>query len=165
MFINPAHLAASICMSREEQPITPEKQLDAIAQIRAALGMAKPPVKVLVVEDNDKDAEMTLGSLRDVPVAAHWARDSKETEDYLVSNDPWLIFLDLQLGAPGVGAEMGLNVLGLIKAYKPDSHVVVLTGQYRHDSADCVAALSKGAKMVMLKPFTPEDARLLFTAP
>lgn len=145
--------------------MTPEEQREAIALIRQSIAGRKPPVKVLVVEDNDKDAAMTMTSLEAVGVDATWARDTVETENFLVANDPWLVFLDLQLGAPVKGAELGLNILELIKSFKPGVHVVILTGQFRHDSENCVKALSRGAKAVMLKPLTIEQAQLIFTAP
>lgn len=144
--------------------LTPEEQDKALLRIRQRLQERKPRIQVLLVEDNDSDAELSLAVLRTAGIAVTWARDSKEVEDYLVANDPWLIFLDLQL-SPSDRGELGLNVLGLIKSFKPDCLIIILTGVFQHGSDKCVKALEMGADAVMSKPLTIVQVELLFSSP
>lgn len=153
----PAHLAASFDM-------TPEEQRAAISRIRLSIEGRKPPVQILLIEDNENDAALTTARLEQFGVCVSWARNSKEAEDFLVANDPWLVFLDLQLG-PDDRGELGLNVLDLIRSFKPNTRIVILTGVFRHDSENCMKALGKGAVAVMLKPLTAEQVQLIFAAP
>jgi len=145
--------------------IEPSAQRKAIAEFREAVGKPVAPVKVLVVEDDANDAAMTMASLKAVGVEGTWARDSAEIQNYLAKHEPWMVFLDLQLGAPVVGTEVGLNVLGFIKSFKPKTEVVILTGQHRSDSVYCIEAMARGARAVFLKPFTVDDAQFIFHAP
>lgn len=144
--------------------MTPNEQQDAIAKIRQRIQGRKPPVMVLLVEDDEKDAELTVSALQGAGVNVVWAKDSQQAQDYMIANDPWLVFLDLKLG-PDDRGELGLNILELIKSYKRNVIVVILTGQYRHDSDNCLKALSKGADAIMLKPLTSTQIRLIFASP
>lgn len=144
--------------------MNPDKQQEAITSIRLRLQGRKPPVMVLLVEDDEKDAELTVSALKGAGVDVAWAKDSQQAQGYLMANDPWLVFLDLKLG-PDDRGELGLNILELIKSYKRNVIVVILTGQYRHDSDNCLKALSKGADAIMLKPLTSTQIQLIFASP
>lgn len=139
--------------------MSPDEQREAIVKIRKAL--EGRPSNVLVVEDNEFDATLTLQTLESVGVKAHWARNSVEVQDYLAANDPSLTFLDLNLGT----AERGLNVLEVIRSLKPACRVVILTGVYRHDAEECQKALDMDATAVMKKPLKYEHAQFIFSVP
>lgn len=138
--------------------MTPQEQDATIQRIRKKLEGA--PVTVLLVEDNEFDATLTLQTLESVGVKSSWARNSMEVEDYLSVNSPSLTFLDLNLGT----AERGLNVLRMIRSQKPDCHVIVLTGAFQLDATECQQALEMDA-VVMRKPLKFEHAHLLFSRP
>lgn len=144
--------------------MTPDEQKETIARIRLRLESKKPPVNVLLVEDDENDAMLTVSKLSLAGVQVTWAKDTQQAQEYMVANSPWLVFLDLKLG-PDDRGELGLNILELIKSFKRDVIVVILTGQYRHDSDNCLKALSKGADAIMLKPLTSSQIQLLFAAP
>ena len=138
--------------------MTPEEQDATIQRIRKKL--EGRPVTVLLVEDNEFDATLTLQTLESVGVKANWAKNGAEVEEYLAANSPSLTFLDLNLGT----AERGLNVLSTIRSSKPDCHVVVLTGVFDIDAAECQKALEMDA-VVIKKPLRFEHAQLLFSTP
>lgn len=140
--------------------MTPEKQREAIDAIRRALSGRQKPVKVLLVEDHLADAEMTVSRMQQYGLNVTWVQSPQEVQDYLKENDPWLVFLDMKLGKVS-----GLIILNLILLLRPDTRVVILTGAYDHDSAECVLAMSRGATAVMLKPLTEQQIELIFLAP
>lgn len=140
--------------------MTPEEQSKVLQEIRDTLKGRKAPVHVLVVEDNPVDADVAVTKLHNAGAVATWAKDSKETQDYLRSNEPHLVFLDMKLGNMS-----GLVVLDFIRLMKPKVDVLILTGAYDHDSAECKEALKKGARGVFLKPLSDATIRLLLTAP
>lgn len=142
--------------------MTPEQQREAIAKIRASLQNRKQPIDVLLVEDDHRDAELTVDRLTGFGLKTTWVRDTFEVQDHLSKNEPWLTFLDLKLGG---GETSGLNVLDFIKSIRPESRVVILTGAYAHDSSECKESLKRGAIAVMLKPLTDEQVQLIFGTP
>lgn len=140
--------------------MTHEEQSKVLQEIRDTLKGRKSPIPVLVIEDNPIDADVAMAKLQAAGAVATWAKDSKETQDYLRSNDPYLVFLDMKLGSMS-----GLVVLDFIRLMKPKVDVLILTGAYDHDSAECKEALKKGARGVYLKPLSDDTIRILFTAP
>lgn len=136
-----------------------EEQGQAIATIRQSLAGAKPPIKILLVEDNARDAEDTIARLEKYDVEVHLARTSVETQNYLRDNEPRLVFLDMKLETIS-----GLVVLDFIRLLRPECKVLVLTGAYDHNSAECIEALAKGAKMILKKPLAVDVIQLLFCA-
>ncbi|MBI1182077.1 MAG: response regulator [Alphaproteobacteria bacterium] len=113
------------------------------------------PLKVLLVEDNEADAELTRETLDGsrLPVDLRVAADGTEALDILSGRlggertEPDLILLDLNL--PGLG---GRQVLAAIKA---DDHlksipVVVLTSS--DAESDVVASYQAGANCFITKP-------------
>jgi len=142
--------------------LSPEAQLKAIDSIRRSLEGAAS-VQILVVEDDKNDADITIATLRESGLQAELATGMSEVLPLLRKTDPQIVFLDLQfLQFP---AESGLKILRVIKNFKPDALVVVLTGAYEHDSAECKEALKGGATAVMLKPLTMEQVRFIFGTP
>jgi DNA-binding response OmpR family regulator len=142
-----------------EKKLTPDQQRKAIDATREAL--AGKPVRVLLVEDDKLDAEITRGTLLAAGITSDWCKDSVETEAYLQTQDPTLVFLDLKLGT----AERGLNVLGLIKAMKPGCTVAILSGVYQHDAIECQLALDRGAVGLFRKPLGDDAVRFIFSTP
>lgn len=140
--------------------MTSEQQQVAIEAIKRSLEGQTPAIQLLVVEDNSEDAEITLSSLREFGLKVEWAQNMTDVLHALRTMTPWLVFLDLKL----VG-ESGLKILQVIRDFSPDTRVVVLTGAYEHDSAECKEALKKGAIAVMLKPLTVEQIQLIFGTP
>lgn len=140
--------------------MTPEEQREAIQKIRESLAGRRDPIQVLLVEDDHVDAELTIDRLAAFGIQSSWVRNSAEVKDHLRENDPWLVFLDLKLGSVS-----GLGALGIIRLMRPETRVVVLTGQYQHDDIECKTALVRGASAVMLKPLTTEQIQLIFGTP
>jgi CheY-like chemotaxis protein len=114
--------------------------------------------RILVVEDDPNDLELTLEALRDYNLANEVvvARDGQEALDYLYSRgqfrtrssgNPAVMLLDLKL--PKVG---GLEVLQQIRL---DEHlkmipVVMLTSS--HEEKDVVGSYSLGVNAYVVKP-------------
>jgi two-component system response regulator len=107
-------------------------------------------VDVLLVEDNELDAEMTMRTLSrfDTPPVVKWARDGEEALEFLKSNPrPRLVLLDLKM--PKVG---GIEVLRELRATdRADTvPVVVLTSSTQdHDIGECYRL---GANGFVVKP-------------
>lgn len=141
--------------------MTPEQKLAAIEDIRQGLQGRQRPVKALVVEDQANDAHAAVAQLESFGIVASWANSTVGVQNYLRENDPWVVFLDLNLG-PKMDA---LEVLGFIQVLRPQSKVVVLTGAHVHTDKKCLDALKGGAKFVTLKPLTDDAIRVLYTAP
>jgi len=114
--------------------------------------------RILIIEDDPKDVELTLNALADYNLANEVvvARDGKQALDYLYckeeyagrSNDnPSVVLLDLKL--PRID---GLEVLAQIKS---DEHlklipVVVLTSS--HEEKDMVTSYMLGVNAYVVKP-------------
>lgn len=113
---------------------------------------------ILLVEDDDKDVELTLSALDNYKLAndVDVVHDGEEALDYLyrrgkfkerTGNDPVVVLLDLKM--PKVG---GLEVLRQIKA---DDHlkmipVVVLTSS--KEEKDIVESYRLGVNAYVVKP-------------
>ena len=116
-------------------------------------------VEILLVEDNDNDAELTIRALHKNDVAAHIVhlKDGSLALNYLfgtgpyqgrnINNQPKLILLDLKM--PKV---TGLEVLEKIKfeALTKKIPVVVLTSSKEHP--DVEKAYLLGANSYIVKP-------------
>jgi CheY-like chemotaxis protein len=114
--------------------------------------------RILIVEDDPRDVELTLTALEEYKLANEVVvtRDGEEALDYLyrrgkfvnrVSDNPAVMLLDLKL--PKVD---GLEILQKIKS---DEHlrmipVVVLTSS--HEESDVVASYKFGVNAYVVKP-------------
>jgi two-component system response regulator len=123
------------------------------------------PLSVLLVEDNDADAELTSKALREVDPAVNIARvhDGSEAIDYVFREGvfrerprglPALILLDLQM--PRVG---GIDVLQSLRSDELTHAipVLILTGSL--DERDRNDAHQLGAAGYLAKPVTAEALR------
>lgn len=141
--------------------MTPEEKLAAIEDIRQGLKGRQRPVKALVIEDVPNDAHVAVAKLEEFGVQASWANNTIGVQNYLRENDPYLVFLDLNLGA----RMDAIEVLGFVRLLRPSTGVIVLTGAHEHGDKKCIEALAAGARFVAKKPLVDEDVKTLFTAP
>ena len=131
--------------------------------------MSNEPLRVLLVEDNPDEEQLTLGGLQRANVTnpVDVARDGQEALDYLFGNDgqpakpvPAVVLLDLNLPRAG-----GLEVLKRIRAHERTrlTPVVILTSS--SDDRDVRNGYDLGANSYVRKPidfarFTTTIARL-----
>lgn len=105
--------------------------------------------KVMIVDDNTalrqtlQDILIYEGYEVDAAADGHQAVDMAANESY------GLIFMDIRM--PGMD---GIEALGKIKAIRPDSVVVMITGSPTDGSLE--VALANGAKTALIKPFAVE---------
>ena len=123
----------------------------------------RPPVELLVVEDDDNDLEMTLRALRKVTVldVVEVARDGAEALEFLFAEGRWagrntderprLVLLDLKL--PRVD---GLEVLERMKRDPRTRTIPVVALTSSHEESDVVASYGLGANSYVVKPMTYE---------
>jgi len=114
--------------------------------------MTDRSLEILLVEDNPRDEELTLHSLRrhNVTNKIHVVRDGQEALDYLFGGEtstPRVILLDLKL--PKVD---GLDVLRRVKGddRTRDIPVVVLTSS--REERDLAEAYKLGVNSYVVKP-------------
>lgn len=110
------------------------------------------PIEILLVEDNENDAELTIRTLRKNNLANHLLRleDGEEALEYLFNtsnNNPKLILLDLKM--PKVD---GLEVLKQLKGdpQKKSIPVVVLTSS--KEERDIIDSYKLGVNAYIVKP-------------
>jgi CheY-like chemotaxis protein len=114
--------------------------------------------KILMIEDDPQDAELTLAALEEHQLASRVVvvRDGEKALDYLYrrgefrtrsGGDPILVLLDLKM--PKVN---GLEVLKIIKAdeYLKTIPVVVLSSSC--ETADLVGCYKQGVNAYVVKP-------------
>ena len=119
----------------------------------------QPHVEVLLVEDNPRDAELTLRALKKrnlVNNVVH-ARDGQEALDYLLGegefagrdpyNSPSVVLLDLKL--PKVD---GLQVLRIIKSDERTKAVPVVVLTSSREESDLVRSYQLGVNSYIVKP-------------
>lgn len=116
-------------------------------------------VDILLVEDNPRDAELTLRALkqRNLANSLLWVKDGAEALDYLfglitaaspaITHTPKLIMLDLKL--PKVD---GLEVLRRIRADERTKLIPVVIMTSSKEEQDLVRSYSLGANSFIRKP-------------
>jgi len=116
-------------------------------------------LEVLLVEDNPRDAELTLRALRKRNLANNviHAKDGQEALDYLlgegmyagrdIHHAPTVILLDLKL--PKVD---GLQVLRIIKADERTKAVPVVVLTSSREESDLVRSYELGVNSYIVKP-------------
>ena len=121
--------------------------------------MPKAEAKILLVEDNPADIELTLHALRTEKICNHIqvARDGEEALDYIFRRaacqdrppecDPTLILLDLKL--PKVD---GLQVLRVLKANADTRLIPVVILTSSTEERDLVESYRLGVNSYIQKP-------------
>ena len=104
---------------------------------------------ILIVEDEVKIAELLRDYLRQSDYATHWIDNGSDVEEWLRTNDPDLILLDLML--PG---KDGLTVC---RELRLRSTVPVIMVTARVDEIDRLLGLELGADDYICKPFSPRE--------
>lgn len=116
-------------------------------------------VDILIVEDNPRDAELTLRALRKNNLANNVlvAQDGVEALDFFfcrgkfkgrnISNPPKVVLLDLKL--PKVN---GLEVLRTLKGDKRTAHIPVVIVTSSKEEPDMEEAYNLGANSYVVKP-------------
>ena len=105
-------------------------------------------MKILVVEDEGKDADTIQRGLQDEGYAVVWARDCDEGEKRALGDRVDLVLLDLNL-------PNGMSVLGSIRHEKPALPVIAVSES--DGVEDKVAGLDGGACDYVTKPFAIEE--------
>ncbi|GHN02922.1 response regulator [Cytophagales bacterium WSM2-2] len=109
------------------------------------------PVEILLVEDNENDAELTIRALKKNNLANHLLRlhDGAEALDYLYreNEEPRLILLDLKM--PKVD---GLEVLKKIKSDASKKHIPIVMLTSSKEERDIVESYQLGVNAYIVKP-------------
>ena len=116
-------------------------------------------VEILIVEDNPRDAELTLRALRKNKLANNVmvARDGAEALDFFFcrgkfekrsfTNPPKVVLLDLKL--PKVS---GLEVLKIVKKDERTAHIPIVVVTSSDEEPDMREAYALGVNSYVIKP-------------
>lgn len=117
------------------------------------------PVEILLVEDNPRDAELTIRALKKKNLANHLyhVEDGVEALDFLfargryagrdISDPPKVVLLDLKL--PRIN---GLEVLKVLKADERTQSIPVVIVTSSAEDPDVKTAYQLGANSYVIKP-------------
>jgi len=120
-------------------------------------------IDILLVEDNPRDAELTLRGLKDQKVANQvtWVKDGEEALDYVfrrgryagrTSSGPRLILLDLKM--PRVD---GMEVMREIKNNDQTRRIPVVIMTSSREEKDIADTYNLGANSYIVKPLDFES--------
>lgn len=116
-------------------------------------------VEILIVEDDPRDAELTLRALKKNNLANNVfvAKDGEEALEFIfckgkfknrnLNNPPKVILLDLKL--PKVG---GLEILRLVKEDKKTTHIPIVIVTSSREEPDMKEAYDLGVNSYVVKP-------------
>ncbi len=116
-------------------------------------------VEILIVEDDPRDAELTLRALKKNNLANNVfvAKDGEEALEFIFckgkfenrnfNNPPKVILLDLKL--PKVG---GLEILRLVKGDKKTTHIPIVIVTSSREAPDMKEAYDLGVNSYVVKP-------------
>ena len=118
---------------------------------------------ILLVEDNENDAELTLHSLKSANLSnnIYWVQDGEQAINLLFSEGPYkdkepylpkLILLDLRM--PKVD---GLEVLKQIRSNKKTEMIPVVVMTSSAEEQDILKSYKLGANSYVTKPINFED--------
>lgn len=105
--------------------------------------------KILIVEDEQKLAELHRDYLRQSSYATEWLADGLKVIPWVKENSPALILLDLML--PG---KDGLEICKEIRSF---SNVPIIMVTARVEEIDRLLGLELGADDYICKPFSPRE--------
>lgn len=118
------------------------------------MAIARPPLEVLLVEDNPADVRLTIEALKDakVPTRLHVARDGVEAirllrDDTGLVPRPHLILLDLNLPRKD-----GREVLAEVKKDETLRHIPVVILTTSQAEQDILQSYRLGANAFVTKP-------------
>jgi chemotaxis family two-component system response regulator Rcp1 len=118
------------------------------------MAIARPPIEVLLVEDNPADVRLTIEALKDakVPTRVHVARDGVEAlrllrDDTRLAPRPDLILLDLNLPR-----KHGREVLAEVKKDATLRHIPVVILTTSQAEQDILESYRLGANAFVTKP-------------
>ena len=104
-------------------------------------------MRILVVEDNAREADLICEVLRDDHYAVDHAGDGNTADELMAFNDYDLVVLDWTIPAP-----TGIELLAVWRAQGHTLPILMLTG---HDGEkDLVDGLDRGADDYLTKPFS-----------
>jgi DNA-binding NtrC family response regulator len=107
--------------------------------------MTEPPIKILIIDDDEHNLVILSDLLSKPTVAILTAADPREGVQLFLDKIPDIVITDLQM--PGLN---GIEVLDQIVAKNPSTEVILMTGFYTAESA--VEAIKKGATDYITKP-------------
>jgi two-component system response regulator BaeR len=111
--------------------------------------MSEQPANILVVEDEDKIAQVLCDYLRQQGYAAHHLARGDEVAQWVRGNPVDLILLDVML--PG---KSGLEVCRELRSFS-DAAIIMVTA--RVEEIDRLLGLELGADDYICKPFSPRE--------
>ena len=106
------------------------------------------PIKVLLIENNENDADLARRPLRkesNPPFDVDWVKDLSTGLERIARGGIDVIVLDL-----GLPDSKGLESFTRIQAQASDLPIIILTGSYR-DDALALQALKQGAQDYLMK--------------
>ena len=120
---------------------------------------------ILLVEDSEFEAELSVSGLRDCPCTDHiiWVNDGQQAIDYLFREGafsdrdpvpPRLVMLDLQM--PRMN---GIDVLRIIKADERTRHIPVVMMTSSREDVDLAKAYELGVNSYVVKPLQFETMK------
>src|SRR5689334_14788616 len=104
---------------------------------------------ILIVEDEDKIADLLRDYLRQQGYATHRLARGDTVEEWVRHNPVDLILLDVMLP--------GRNGLELCKSLRTFSHAAIIMVTARVDEIDRLLGLELGADDYICKPFSPRE--------
>lgn len=111
-------------------PITKQliQELKEYGRDHLPCGRLSNVVHVLVVEDDDNDAQMITRTLREICCEVDLAKDGIEAAQMLKENQGKYCIMFLDIGLPGMD---GIGVLRIAQRVAPEVHVIIVTGGNR----------------------------------
>lgn len=104
---------------------------------------------ILIVEDEQKIADLLRDYLQEADFNTHWIANGKDVGDWVSENNPALVLLDIML--PG---KDGLDVCREIRSFS-GVPIVMITAKV--DEIDRILGLELGADDYICKPFSPRE--------
>ncbi len=105
--------------------------------------------RILVVEDEEKIAQLLQDYLSSSGYQSHWIADGEEVVEWVRQHEPDLILLDLML--PG---KDGIEICKELRSF---TQVPVMMVTARIEEIDRVLGLEIGANDYICKPFSPRE--------